>query len=199
MIFIIFEIVFFAVLLLGDLLSKHYVMPFLANQQGNYYVVIKKVLTFRYSLNDGAGFGVFSGKQTFLIILTVIAMVVILGVLVFLHLRNKQKKASGRFLLATLTMILAGGVGNLVDRIALGSVRDFIDYTIVETLFNRSFAICNLADVWLTLGMIFLIIYVLFFFKDEKPVKPVEPDDEEGVDDDNLSEVLKTYGKEEEK
>ena len=177
----------------GDLLAKHYVMPFLANQPGNYFVVIDKVLTFRYSLNDGAGFGAFSGKQTFLIVLTIVAMVVITGVLVFLHLKNKQKKAAGRFLISTLVMILAGGVGNLVDRIMLGEVRDFIDYTIVETIFNRSFAICNLADVWLTLGMIFLIIYVIFFFKEEKPVKPVEPDDEIGDDEENVKAALEMY------
>ena len=193
MIFIVFEIIFFAVLLAGDLVAKHYVMPFLVNQTGFKYVLIDKVLTLRYSLNDGAGFGFLSGKTTLLEIMTITAMVAILLFTVFLHLRNTQKTPSGRFLLVTLSMIMAGGIGNLVDRIAFGEVRDFIDYTIVETLFHRSFAICNLADVWLTVGMIFLIVYVLFMFKEKKSVSPVEPPDDEQEGEDAVSVALDMY------
>ena len=72
-------------------------------------------------------------------------------------------------------MMLAGGVGNLVDRIAYGYVRDFIDYTVVETLFHKSFAICNVADVWLTVGMILLVVYVIFFWRDSNKKGYDEP------------------------
>jgi len=191
--FVIFEILFFGVLLAGDLVSKHFIMPFLENQPNFSYTLIDKVLTLRYSINDGAGFGFLSGKKTALIVITVIAMVAILVFTILLHAKNTHKKKSGRFLLSTLIMILAGGIGNLVDRIALGSVRDFIDYTIVETIFKRSFAICNLADVWLTLGMIFLIVYVLLFFKESKPEVPLIPDDE--MSEDPVKDALEMYDK----
>lgn len=177
MLFILAEILLFVVLLLADLLSKQYLMPFLEDHDG-FWVLIDKVLTLRASYNDGAGFSMLSGKQGLLIGVTVVAMVAILVFDVIVHTKGINKKHSGRFLSMILAMILAGGIGNLVDRIQLGKVRDFIEYTFVETVFHRSFAICNLADVWITVGMILLIIYVLFFWKDVKiEDKPKEPDD----------------------
>ncbi len=176
MIFVLVEILFFAVLLLADLLSKHYIMPFLEAHDG-FWVLIDKGLTLRASYNDGAGFSMLAGKQGLLIAITVVAMVIILGFMVYLHLKKINRRPSGRFLSMILVMLLAGGIGNLVDRIALGKVRDFIEYTFVETWFHKSFAICNIADVWITVGMILLIVYVLFCWKDFKEEKPIEPDD----------------------
>ncbi len=165
---IIYQVIFFAFLLLSDLLSKHFIMKFLSEHTVGYYVVIDKVLSLKYSLNDGAGFGIFSGKQGFLIAFTSVALILISGLLVFFHAKKDTQKRGGVLLVTSLVMILAGGVGNLVDRIAFGYVRDFIEYKFVETLFNRSFAICNIADVQLTLGVILLIVYVLFFYDDRK-------------------------------
>ena len=181
MIFVLIEILFFAVLLLADLLSKHYIMPFLESHDG-FWVLIDKGLTLRASYNDGAGFSMLAGKQGLLIAITVVAMVIILGFMVYLHLKKINRRPSGRFLSMILVMLLAGGIGNLVDRIALGKVRDFIEYTFIETWFHKSFAICNIADVWITVGMILLIVYVLFCWKDFKEEKPIEPDDLDEAD-----------------
>ena len=90
-----------------------------------------------------------------------------------------------------LAMVLAGGLGNLVDRIAFGYVRDFIEYTIVYTLFKRDFAICNLADVYLTIGVILVVIYLIYAMvleaKKEKQQKalatPTDRQGEEGKDE----------------
>ncbi|MBQ9370386.1 MAG: signal peptidase II, partial [Clostridia bacterium] len=77
---------------------------------------------------------------------------------------KKYKEKGGVFLHVALSFILAGGIGNLVDRIALGYVRDFIEYTFIYTLFGKNFAICNFADVVLTIGVILLILYLIVFY-----------------------------------
>lgn len=158
------EILLFGTFLAADLVSKHFVMPFL--EANGDYVLIDKVLTLTPAYNTGAGFSMLSGKTGWLIAITVLGLMLLLGFTVYVHLKINTKKKSTKFLLVLLMMMLAGGLGNLVDRIAYGYVRDFIDYTVVETLFHRSFAICNLADVWLTVGMILLIVYVIFFWRD---------------------------------
>lgn len=191
--FIIFEILFFALLLVGDLVSKHYVVPFLMDNV-EYYPLIEDVLSLKLSFNDGAGFSILSGRTGLLIGFTAVAMVLIFLFLIFLHFKKAHKAPKERFLVCSIVMILAGGIGNLYDRIAnAGLVRDFIEYTFVETLFGKSFAICNLADVWLTLGMLFIIIYVIFMYKEKKNVEAVEPNDD--YSDDGVSEALELLDK----
>lgn len=191
--FIIFEILFFAILLVGDLVSKHYVVPFLMDN-GGYYPLIEDVLSLKLSFNDGAGFSILSGRTGLLIGFTAVAMVLIFLFLIFLHFKKAHKAPKERFLVCSIVMILAGGIGNLYDRIAnAGLVRDFIEYTFVETLFGKSFAICNLADVWLTLGMLFIVVYIIFMYKEKKTVEPVEPDDD--YSNDGVSEALELLDK----
>jgi signal peptidase II len=63
-------------------------------------------------------------------------------------------------------MITGGAIGNIVDRIALGYVRDFVYFELID------FAVFNLADSFLTIGTILLLIYVIFFFgKEEEAIK----------------------------
>lgn len=192
MIFVVFELAFFALLLASDLVSKHYVMPFLAEraETGYSYVAIKGVLTFEYSLNSGASLGVFSGKTGLLIGITVVSMVLLLAAIVFLHIKKFHKEPKGRFLLCSLIMILAGGIANLYDRIALdGFVRDFIQYTFLEKIFGSSLFTCNVADIWVCLGVVFLIVYILFMYREKKPEVCLEPADDEN----SVSDALKAY------
>ena len=148
-----------AVILIGDLLSKHYAASYLPTH-GNCYVAIKDVLTFRYSENTGAAFGMFENSRVFLCVFVGLVLAALLGFMIYHIVKGKYKKKGGIFLHVTLSMILAGGIGNLVDRIAFGYVRDFIEYTVVYTLFKRDFAICNVADVFLTVGVILVMIYL---------------------------------------
>ena len=63
-------------------------------------------------------------------------------------------------------MIFAGAVGNIIDRLALGFVRDFIYFELID------FAVFNFADSCLTVGTIVLIIYMIFFYsRDEKELE----------------------------
>jgi len=175
---ILVEAILFGVFLAADLVSKHFVMPFLEGLADKKYVLIDKVITLRPAYNEGAGFSILSGQKGWLIAITVVGLALVLGFAVYAHLRMDTKRKSTKFLLVILCMMFAGGVGNLVDRIYFGYVRDFIDYTVVETLFHRSFAICNVADIWLTVGMILLVVYIIFFWRDAnlKPKADVQQD-----------------------
>ena len=158
---VLIDIIILAVLLTADLLTKHYAAAYLPPLGGS-FEAIEKVLTFRYSENTGAAFGMFEDSRIFL---SVFVGVILLGLVAFMafHIyKKKYKEKGGVFLHVALSMILAGGLGNLVDRIAFGYVRDFIEYTIIYTLFKEDFAICNLADVFLTIGVIMVIVYLIY-------------------------------------
>ena len=153
------EIVIFTVLLIFDLSSKEAVVVFLKQKPFNYYDLIDGVLALNYSENTGAGWGMFKDHTEALIVITAICMA---AVLAYLIICPRTKK----LIRLPLVLILAGGLGNLVDRIALGYVRDFIQFTFMD------FPIFNLADNFLTIGtawlIIVLVVEIFVEFKKEK-------------------------------
>ena len=182
---ILVDLAIIAVLLTADLLSKHYVESFLLARGGS-YDVIQDILTFRYSRNSGAAFGIFEDARVFLSVFVGIVLLALIGFMVYLVLKKKHKEKGGMLLQVSLSMIFAGGLGNLVDRIAFGYVRDFIDYTFLYTWFGLDFAICNLADVFLTIGIILAVICLIYQMvidaKREKEAKAAEPDSDAAQD-----------------
>ena len=96
---------------------------------------------FPYTINYGAAFGILQGYTTLLIIASIIVILVC-------YYYYKEKK-----LKIPLSFILAGTLGNLVDRIFLGYVRDFIDLKI--------WPVFNLADSFNVIGAILLMYIVL--------------------------------------
>lgn len=113
----------------------------------------------RYIQNDGAAFSSFAGKQAFLIAVSIIA---IIGAAFFL----RKMKSEGAMFKVALLCIIAGGIGNLIDRFLLGYVTDMLSFSIFPPVFN-------IADIAVCLGCGILIVYVLFFMKDDKPGKEV--------------------------
>lgn len=156
---IIIELLLLATVLLIDLLSKSLVFSFLADKPNHEYVVIDGIYTLKEAHNYGASFGIFEGKQGFLVTLTALAM---LGFSVLLVLKPRLPK----ILRCALILVVGGGIGNLVDRIAFGYVRDFIDYTFLYTFFKIDFAIGNIADIFLLVGVFMMIIYVCFVYQE---------------------------------
>ncbi|MGN0600132.1 MAG: signal peptidase II [Oscillospiraceae bacterium] len=107
------------------------------------------VIGLRYVENRGAAFSSFEGARWFLIILTVV-LIVLLTVWV---IRDKNKNP---FMVYSAAAVIAGGIGNLIDRIRLGYVVDYIEVRLFD------FAIFNFADICVVLGAICLVIYVCF-------------------------------------
>ncbi len=107
--------------------------------------------------NHGAAWGIFSGNQVGLVILSL----VFLAIFVWFYVKNKKKSW---LLTVTFAFLCAGCLGNLYDRLVFGYVRDFIQFA-----FWQSFPVFNFADVFLTVGVVMFIIYLLIYaFKKEK-------------------------------
>ncbi|HCH93101.1 MAG TPA: signal peptidase II, partial [Clostridiales bacterium] len=99
--------------------------------------------------NEGAGFGIFQGKT---IGLTIITFIVVIAICVYLFFALKETE----WLRISLVFITAGGIGNIVDRIAFGYVRDFIQFS-----FWDSFPVFNIADSFVTVGAFMLVVVLI--------------------------------------
>ncbi|MCI5512604.1 MAG: signal peptidase II [Clostridia bacterium] len=135
-----------------DQLSKYLAVIYLKG--GESFPIIKNVLHLTYVENEGAAFGMLKDHRW---IFMIISSVAIIGLFVYLV---KNYKAS-RLQSVALTMIIAGGIGNMIDRVVLGYVVDFIDFTLIN------FAIFNVADSFVCVGVGLLIIYLLMTLKRE--------------------------------
>lgn len=116
--------------------------------------VIKGFFRITYTCNDGAAFSILKGKRVFFIIMTIIVVFLI----VYYLLKNKVYWVEKYSLL----LIISGAVGNLIDRIMYGYVIDFLDFII----FGYDFPVFNIADSFITIGAIGLIISILFLNKE---------------------------------
>ena len=130
--------------------------------EGKNYVLIKNFLTFESTHNYGAGLGILSGQTVLLIVLTF----VFLGFFVFYDVYSKNKN---KLYIIAFCFILSGAIGNLIDRIIFGYVRDFIHINI--SIMPYYF---NFADIFLTVGVILFIIEILFKREHKKDDKELE-------------------------
>lgn len=117
--------------------------------------VIPYVFDFVYVKNTGAAFSMFSENT---VLLSIISVIFCIGVLAYCYIKKPQ-----HILLKTsLTLLFAGAFGNAIDRIFRGFVVDFISTAFME------FPVFNVADISIVFGAIILIIYELFFDKEEE-------------------------------
>ena len=155
------EILFFFALIAVDLLTKYLIDDVLLQSKPYAsYVVLDGIFTLSCHFNTGASFSILSGQITFL---TIMPTIVTLGIIALLVIRPNLPSN----LRIGLILISAGAMGNVIDRIALGHVRDFIDYTFLKTWFGIDFAVGNVADLFLIGGVILLIVYIIFQFEDK--------------------------------
>lgn len=124
-----------------------------------------EILDLTYLENSGAVFGSFAGMRWFLVGIVSVMLAICLWGLI--HYRNNSKLLS-----VSLTLILAGGIGNLIDRLFRGGL--VVDYLEVK-LFH--FAIFNFADCCVVIGIVLFIFYVLFV--DSKSNSKKEKSEEE--------------------
>lgn len=115
---------------------------------GQTKTVIKGVLDFTYILNEGAAFGIMQGRKAAFIVIT-------LAVFAAVFFCFKKFKPTNSLELTAVALILAGAAGNLIDRVRLGYVRDFIDAAFID------FPIFNVADCAICVGAALIIIYAL--------------------------------------
>ena len=135
-----------------------------------YVNVLEGVLRFRYVENTGAIFGSFAAHTAFLTVFSII----LLGVTIFLLIKNKDKN---KLVSLCLLFMISGGIGNIIDRIRLHYVVDYIEPLFVD------FAVFNFADCLITVGAFTLIFYLIYdLIKDTKKTKTTVS---EGMRDDS--------------
>lgn len=125
--------------------------------------VISGILNLTYTENTGAAFGIMKGQRWFLIGVT--AIIILAGIFLILF-----KKIKSNFAIICITLIISGGIGNLIDRFFLRYVVDYI-----ELKFIPGFAIFNFSDILVVVGTIMLAIYIIFYEKIEKENKKIAP------------------------
>ena len=140
---------FFIILIfLIDRITKIYVINLDKKLLGS-EIFSSKFLNINLVWNEGIAFGLFSFNENYLYnILTIIILLIII-IIFFMMIRNKGIKKY------SLLMILGGALGNFYDRIFYKAVSDFIDFHIS----NFHWFIFNFADIFITLGVIFMIIF----------------------------------------
>jgi len=119
--------------------------------------IIKGVLHLTYLENTGAAFGMFNKPEQRWIFLTV-STVAILGMVFYLFSGLCEGKLAG----VALAMLISGGIGNMIDRLLLGYVVDFIDFRLIH------FAIFNGADTFVCVGAGLLVLALIFDMIDER-------------------------------
>ena len=157
-----FSVLAAAVLVVADQLIKQWATAVLKPMGA--ITVMPGILELRYYLNDGMAFSMLAGKQTLLIGMTSIMLVCVLLVLLF--------RKMGPWERISWTLILGGGIGNLIDRFFNGVVVDYINVLFVN------FAVFNFADICVTAGVILLMAWVLYdSFRNEKREKEAKQQD----------------------
>ena len=124
----------------------------------NYGLTITPFLNFNLIWNDGIAFGLFSFDEKFYYNLLTIIICSIILIIIWLMLKSKGLEKMG-FLL-----IIGGSLGNIYDRVYYSAVPDFIDIHFN----NYHWFIFNVADIFITIGIVFLISIEIFSSKKRK-------------------------------
>lgn len=153
-----------AAVMLLDQVSKQLVVKSIARFE---YITVLPVLNWVHLHNKGAAFSMMSHLPPWLFVL--LGVGVSIGILVWL----RRNPVGQRIVAAGLALILGGALGNVIDRVRLGHVTDFIDFHIGDW----HFAAFNVADMAITVGAGLLILDMLLEWLRERAAKsPAKPE-----------------------
>lgn len=137
-----------------DQYTKHMAV---LNLKDGPFVLIDGVFELHYLENHGAAFGMLQNQQTLFFIVGVITLLLV----TYLYIRMPHTK---RLLPLRVCMVLivAGAIGNMIDRVSLGYVVDFFYFKLIN------FPIFNVADIYATVATFGLILLILFYYKEDE-------------------------------
>lgn len=110
--------------------------------------IINNIFHISYAQNFGASFSILQNQRFFLIVIGSVTIAILIGVII------RYYKRFDKVLLLSLSLIIGGAIGNLIDRIRLGYVVDFLDF--------RIWPVFNIADSSIVCGSFLLILYTLW-------------------------------------
>ncbi len=152
------ELAIMCAFLAVDLLTKHFVYGKCVSDGD--IIIIDGVIRFTAVRNTGASFGIFKNSTAALSVVSLICSIVIILFIFYSYPRRNL------WLRSALILIAAGALGNVIDRLHFGYVRDMVYFELID------FAVFNFADSCLTVGTVVLIIYILFYYgKDEEAAR----------------------------
>ena len=162
-----FQVIVLAVI--GGLVGLDQLTKWLAAayfKDGTPLTVIPGFFELTYVENRGAAFGMLQGGRWLFIVLTGVVMLALLALLLF------GKYRSYPLFNCSVILIVAGGIGNFIDRLCNGFVVDYLHFFLKTATINGDFPVFNVADCCVVIGSALLLIF-FFFCYDEKPVKTV--------------------------
>lgn len=142
---LIITIISIIVIIILDQLSKYWITQNIKINDS--YKIINGLLSITNIRNYGAAWSILQGQTIFLFLTSVIALIIFIYYLL--------KKINNKIYLFSLSLIIAGTIGNFIDRIKLGYVTDMIQLDFIN------FPIFNLADTCMVIGILFLILAIL--------------------------------------
>lgn len=151
---LIIDAVIIAALLIFDQFTKYLAIQKLKGQPA--YVLIDGVLELQYLENRGSAFGILQNQKFFILFVGIVFMLVLLF---FLFKLPEQKKYC--ILHVLLAAVIAGGLGNMIDRFRFDYVVDFISFILIN------YPIFNVADIYVVVATIGLFILFLFVYKEQ--------------------------------
>ncbi len=161
-----------AVVVVLDQISKYFLY-------GKSLSLIGDFLWLESTFNKGASFGIMQNATIFFIILSLPAI----AIMVYLIITKKY--INSKLFKISIALLLGGTIGNFIDRVFLGGVRDFIYFKSID------FAIFNVADMAITFGVILAILYFIIAIikKDKEASKPLKKEDDKVNDSEKLEEL----------
>ena len=152
-------IIYSAIILIGialDQLTKLLCVKFL--KEIDTLPLIKDVLHLTYVENEGAAFGILANQRWIFISVSTLT---IIGLIIFLFGGFSERK----LYTVPIALIISGGIGNMIDRLALGYVVDFIDFRLIK------FAVFNGADSFVCIGAALLVLALILDIVKEAKMK----------------------------
>ena len=146
-------IIMVGILVILDQVTKYFAITKLKGKDP--FVIIDGVFELHYLENRGMAFGMLENKQIVFLILGI----VILAAIVFYYIRvpNTKRMMPMR---SVMIVIAAGAIGNMIDRLVLSYVVDFFYFKLID------FPVFNVADIYVTVSAIFLIVLGIFYYKE---------------------------------
>ncbi len=153
MLYLILWVAIAAVIVIADQVTKAIVIGNIP--EGESIPFIEGVLPWTHIKNDGAIFGWFDDSRWMFMVLSSVGIVLMIGMLVYWV----KKEPKDKFMQLILTLLIAGGIGNMIDRCTLGVVTDFIDFCAFPNLWKWIF---NVADCAVTIGGGMMVVWLIW-------------------------------------
>ncbi len=151
---ILLDLLLFILLIVADQVTKYLAIVYLKGQEA--IDLIDGVLELQYLENRGSAFGMLQNQKVFLLFVGVLFMAVLLFFVIKMPAEKKFIPANIVF-----TMVMAGGIGNMIDRIRFDFVVDFISFVLIN------FPIFNVADIFIVIGTFSLFVLFMFVYKEK--------------------------------